>query len=256
MIAWWRWIVCFLRFSFGEFVSFFFFFYFSFSLSFFRYVFCRFIESFARESRSCYALDAFFSFSLFCFFPLLFRFSLPFFYYSDVELRWKFSSFVHRRAGFSEFSSRAISRVPCCCMYALCPGISCLLSVPARACCSTDSSSWKSTYFQKIFRKKLQKDRCFRRINSQYEDSDKKLIKLLTRVVDDIRRQRHFGRSYKKRKETLFFFFFIFFFLLFFFFLLNFLNCSFYTLRFISSRLVCIYMYMISWKLRTFHAFW
>lgn len=98
---------------FGEFVSFFFFFYFSFSLSFFRYVFCRFIESFARESRSCYALDAFFSFSLFCFFPLLFRFSLPFFYYSDVELRWKFSSFVHRRAGFSEFSSRAITVLLC-----------------------------------------------------------------------------------------------------------------------------------------------
>lgn len=144
--------------------------------------------------------------------------------------------------------------VPCyyrAAVYALCPGISCLLSVPARACRSTDSSSWKSTYFQKIFRKKLQKDRCFRRINSQYEDSDKKLIKLLTRVVDDIRRQRHFGRSYKKRKETLFFFFFIFFFSSFFLFSLKLfklflLYSSFYIVE------ACMYIYVYD-KLKITH---
>ena len=52
LIAWWRWIVCFLRFSFGEFVFFFlpfllfFFFFFSFFCIFlFHYVFCHFIES-------------------------------------------------------------------------------------------------------------------------------------------------------------------------------------------------------------------
>lgn len=118
-----------------------------------------------------------------------------------------------------------------------------VLSVPARAC-ATDSSSWKSTYFQKIFRKKLQKDRCFRRINSQYEDSDKKLIKLNKSrrwyVDNDI------GRSYKKRKETLFFFFFFF---LPPFFLLNF--CFFYIFVYIVEA--CIYIYD-NWKLRTFHA--
>lgn len=119
------------------------------------------------------------------------------------------------------------------------PGDSCL-SVPARAC-DTDTSSWKSTYFQKIFRKKLQKDRCFRimfRINSQYGDSDKKLIKLNKSrrwyVDNDI------GRSYKKRNETLFFFFFFFL-----------LNLCFFFISFVSSRLVYIYD---SWKLRTFHA--
>lgn len=121
------------------------------------------------------------------------------------------------------------------------PGDSCL-SVPARAC-DTDTSSWKSTYFQKIFRKKLQKDRCFRRINSQYED--KKLIKLNKSrrwyVDNDI------GRSYKKKKWNFIFFFFSSFFLPSFF-LLN--LCFFYIFRFVEA---CIYIYD-SWKLRTFHA--
>lgn len=101
------WIVCFLRVSFEEFAFLFlpfllflafFFFFFSLSLR-----LLPFYRKFARESRSCYALDAFFSssvpFSVCFFIPLFFAFLLPFL------LQWRSfaessSSFVHRRAGF------------------------------------------------------------------------------------------------------------------------------------------------------------
>lgn len=106
LIAWWRCesSVFFASLSKSLLSSFFLFFFFlHFSFFFLSLRLLPFYRKFARESRSCYALDAFFSssvpFSVCFFIPLFFAFLLPFL------LQWRSfaessSSFVHRRAGF------------------------------------------------------------------------------------------------------------------------------------------------------------